>query len=86
LPADGGRDLSVVGVVESLPYVFAQGVRFNFRIERSLEPGVTLPPHVAAISRCLPPLSFKIHMIAVKVGSAGNVSSDKPSARANLGF
>jgi competence protein ComEC len=45
--ADEGRDLPVVGVVESLPYVFEQGVRFNFRIERSLEPGVTLPPHVA---------------------------------------
>jgi competence protein ComEC len=46
-PRDEGRDLAVVGVVETLPYVFEQGVRFNFRIERSLAPGVTLPPHVA---------------------------------------
>jgi competence protein ComEC len=47
VPADEGRDLAVIGVVDSLPYVFEGGMRFNFRIERSLEPGVTLPPHVA---------------------------------------
>jgi competence protein ComEC len=46
-PQDEGRDLAVVGVVESLPYVFDGGVRFNFHVERSLEQGVTLPPHVA---------------------------------------
>lgn len=44
---DEGRDLTLVGVVESLPYVFDQGVRFNFHIERSSEPGLALPPHVA---------------------------------------
>jgi competence protein ComEC len=46
-PQDEGRDLAVVGVVESLPYVFEQGVRFNFHVERSLEAGVRPPPHVA---------------------------------------
>jgi competence protein ComEC len=46
-PQDEGRDLAVVGVVDSLPYVFEQGVRFNFHVERSLEPGVDLPPHLA---------------------------------------
>ncbi|WP_036166613.1 DNA internalization-related competence protein ComEC/Rec2 [Massilia sp. 9096] len=46
-PQDEGRDLAVVGVVESLPYVFEQGVRFNFRVERALEPGLELPPHLA---------------------------------------
>ncbi|MGZ4827035.1 MAG: ComEC/Rec2 family competence protein, partial [Terriglobales bacterium] len=46
-PQDEGRDLAVVGVVNSLPYVVEQGVRFNFHVERSLEAGVALPPQVA---------------------------------------
>ena len=46
-PGDEGRDLVVVGVVDSLPYAFEQGMRFNFRIERSVTPGVTVPPRVA---------------------------------------
>ena len=44
---DEGRDLHVVGVVETLPYRFDQGVRFDFRVERSLDAGVHVPPHVA---------------------------------------
>jgi competence protein ComEC len=44
---DEGRDLHVVGVVETLPYRFDQGVRFNLRVERCLDPGVAVPPHVA---------------------------------------
>ena len=44
-----GEDLVVVGVVESLPYRFEQGVRFNFHIEEARHAGgsVALPPHVA---------------------------------------
>ena len=44
-----GEDLLVVGVVESLPNRFEQGVRFNFRIETAHHTGtpVTVPPHVA---------------------------------------
>lgn len=42
-----GRDLHVVGVVETLPYRFDQGVRFNLRVERCLDPGLSVPPHVA---------------------------------------
>ncbi|WP_198115305.1 DNA internalization-related competence protein ComEC/Rec2 [Massilia rhizosphaerae] len=46
-PRDEGRDLQVVGIVETLPYRFEQGVRFNFHVERSLDAGVRVPPHVA---------------------------------------
>ena len=44
-----GEDLVVVGVVESLPNRFEQGVRFNFHIESAHHAGVpvTVPPHVA---------------------------------------
>lgn len=31
-----GRDITVVGVVSSLPHHFQQGVRFNFKIEKTL--------------------------------------------------
>jgi competence protein ComEC len=44
---DEGRDLHIVGVVETLPYRFGQGVRFDFHVERSLDAGVRVPPHVA---------------------------------------
>ncbi|MET0268349.1 MAG: DNA internalization-related competence protein ComEC/Rec2 [Duganella sp.] len=33
-PADQGRDFIVVGTIDNLPYRFAQGVRFNFAVER----------------------------------------------------
>ena len=46
-PADEGRDLAVVGVVETLPNGFEGGTRFNFRVERTLTPGTNVPPHVA---------------------------------------
>ncbi|WP_322401894.1 DNA internalization-related competence protein ComEC/Rec2 [Massilia luteola] len=46
-PRDEGRDLHIVGIVETLPYRFDQGVRFDFRVERSLDAGVGVPPHVA---------------------------------------
>jgi competence protein ComEC len=35
--ADEGRDFTVVGTVDNLPYRFAQGVRFNFAVERVLD-------------------------------------------------
>jgi competence protein ComEC len=46
-PRDEGRDLHIVGIVETLPYRFDQGVRFDFRVERSLDASVRVPPHVA---------------------------------------
>jgi competence protein ComEC len=46
-PRDEGRDLRIVGIVETLPYRFDQGVRFDFRVERTLDAGVRVPPHVA---------------------------------------
>lgn len=41
--ADEGRDLKIVGTIDSLPYRFSQGVRFNFAVERA--EGV--PPKIA---------------------------------------
>ena len=46
-PRDEGRDLRIVGIVETLPYRFDQGVRFDFHVERTLDAGVRVPPHVA---------------------------------------
>lgn len=45
--ADEGRDLTVIGVVDSLPYRFEQGLRFNLRVERTETPGATVPPGIA---------------------------------------
>ncbi|MBC7414255.1 MAG: DUF4131 domain-containing protein, partial [Herminiimonas sp.] len=44
-----GQDLVVIGVVDSLPYRFEQGVRFNILVEEARLGGnpVTVPPHVA---------------------------------------
>ena len=42
-----GRDLVLTGTVDSLPYHFDQGVRFNFAVEKVSEPGAVVPPRVA---------------------------------------
>ena len=44
---DEGRDVRIVGIVETLPYRFDQGVRFDVHVERTLDADVRLPPHVA---------------------------------------
>jgi competence protein ComEC len=44
---DEGRDVTVIGTIDSLPFRFDQGVRFNFAIEKVLAPGIKLPPRVA---------------------------------------
>jgi len=44
---DEGRDLAIVGIVDSLPYRFEQGLRFNLQVERTETPGVTVPPRIA---------------------------------------
>lgn len=41
---DEGRDIRLVGTIDNLPYRFAQGVRFNFAVERA-DGGV--PPRIA---------------------------------------
>lgn len=43
--SDEGRDIVVVGVVDSLPYRFDGGVRFTLALERA--DGVILPPRLA---------------------------------------
>ncbi|NHZ32572.1 DNA internalization-related competence protein ComEC/Rec2 [Massilia rubra] len=45
--ADEGRDITVVGTIDSLPYRFGQGVRFNFKVERVLGDAVAVPPRVS---------------------------------------
>ena len=45
--ADEGRDLQVVGIVDSLPARFEQGIRFNLKVEQTLTPGAAVPPRVA---------------------------------------
>lgn len=38
LPAEmEGRDVTVIGTIDSLPVIFQQGVRFNFKVERVLD-------------------------------------------------
>jgi competence protein ComEC len=56
-PADEGRDLTIVGTVDSLPYVFEDGVRFNFKVEQVLaaEGASTAAPSTAAPAVALPP-------------------------------
>ncbi len=44
LPAEWeGRDVTVVGTIDSLPHQFPQGVRFNFAVEQALAQGRSLP-------------------------------------------
>jgi len=42
-----GRDLTVVGTIDSLPYAFEQGVRFNFRVEQVETPAGAVPRRLA---------------------------------------
>jgi competence protein ComEC len=45
LPAEWeGRDITLIGTIDSLPYQFEQGIRFNFAVERVLPEAGVLPP------------------------------------------
>jgi competence protein ComEC len=44
---DEGRDVTLVGTIDSLPYRFDQGVRFNFAVEQVVGATMTVPPKVA---------------------------------------
>jgi competence protein ComEC len=44
---DEGRDVTLVGTIDSLPYRFEQGVRFNFAVEQVVGARMTVPPRVA---------------------------------------
>lgn len=46
-----GRDVTLVGTIDSLPYYFEQGVRFNFAVERVLETGESTPANPTIPSR-----------------------------------
>ncbi|EEF21806.1 conserved hypothetical protein, partial [Ricinus communis] len=45
--SEEGRDVHIVGIVETLPYRFDQGVRFDVRVERTVDAGASVPPYVA---------------------------------------
>lgn len=45
--AQEGRDLAVIGTVDSLPHEFDGGTRFNLRVERILTPGARVPSRIA---------------------------------------
>jgi competence protein ComEC len=45
--ADEGRDFTVIGIIDNLPYRFAQGVRFNFAVERVIGAQGAVPPKIA---------------------------------------
>ena len=44
---DEGRDVTIVGTIDSLPYRFEQGVRFNFAVERVVGTPMKAPPRVS---------------------------------------
>ena len=46
--ADEGRDFTLIGTIDNLPYRFDQGVRFNFAVERVLGAApASVPPHIS---------------------------------------
>ncbi len=42
-----GRDVTIVGTIDSLPHEFEGGARFKLRVERVLTPGATVPKRIA---------------------------------------
>jgi competence protein ComEC len=44
---DEGRDVTLIGTIDSLPYRFDQGVRFNFAVEQVAGATMTVPPRVS---------------------------------------
>ncbi|MEO7494775.1 MAG: DNA internalization-related competence protein ComEC/Rec2 [Massilia sp.] len=44
---DEGADVTLIGTIDSLPYQFEQGVRFNFAVERVVGASMSVPPRVA---------------------------------------
>ena len=44
---DEGRDVTLIGTIDSLPYRFEQGVRFNFAIEQVIGRAMVVPPRVS---------------------------------------
>ena len=46
-PADEGRDITLTGTIDNLPYNFDQGTRFNFAVEKVHAAGVRVPPRIS---------------------------------------
>lgn len=44
---DEGRDVTLIGTIDSLPYRFEQGVRFNFAVEQVVGAKMAVPPRVS---------------------------------------
>ncbi|TFW32790.1 DNA internalization-related competence protein ComEC/Rec2 [Massilia horti] len=47
---DEGRDITLIGTVDSLPYRFDQGARYNFAVEKVLAPATAVVPARVALS------------------------------------
>jgi competence protein ComEC len=45
--ADEGRNVTLVGTIDNLPYRFDGGVRFNFAVEQVVGDAMKVPPRVA---------------------------------------
>jgi len=45
-----GLDMAVTGVVAELPHLSEHGQRFNFTVEKTLTPGVSVPQHISLSS------------------------------------
>jgi len=45
--ADEGRDFTIIGTIDNLPYRFAQGVRFNVAVEQVMGAPGAVPPRIA---------------------------------------
>ena len=44
---DEGRDIVIIGTIDSLPYRFEDGVRFNFAVEKVVGAPTRVPPRVS---------------------------------------
>ena len=44
--ADEGRDVTLTGTIDNLPYHFDQGTRFNFAVERVHDARIKVPPRI----------------------------------------
>ncbi len=86
-----GQDITVVGIVDNLPSVFPQGMRFNFKIEKTL-PDATLVarlPSRVALSWYATVQNGDTSMIDIKPGERWQftVRMKRPHGNANrMGF
>ncbi len=74
--ADEGRDVTVIGTIDSLPYHFERGVRFYFAVDQVLEPRLALPPRLS--------LAWYAEREGGEGGEGGEVGAVRPGERWQL--